>query len=250
MTTGCQQGNFDPTTLPPQYCPGPVTEIRGLDLSGLSGGTYNSREIQPGDSLSLTIVSGAEDEVPEAWPVVVSEDGVANVPLVGPIQLAGYDLPAAQAVVRDTSIERGVFRQPSVSITVKGRDSNRVTVMGAVKKPGAYELPIAGCDLLAALLAAGGLSSEADTMVEIRRGRESDPRGESELQIARTSAESEGVDPRGDTSLRVDLVAAARGEIVPTQLRDGDVVRVIERPRRFVQVLGLVNKPNQFEVPA
>ena len=45
---------------------------------------------------------------------------------------------------------------------------DRVTVVGAVKKPGVYEIPRGSSDLLAAIVTAGGLADDAGTEVEIR----------------------------------------------------------------------------------
>ena len=46
-----------------------------------------------------------------------------------------------------------------------------VRVVGAVEKPGVYDLPSAGSDLLSAIVAAGGLADNAGTLVELRHPR-------------------------------------------------------------------------------
>ena len=99
----------------------------------------------------------------------VSEDGAVTVPLVGPIQLAGLRLTGAEEAIRAESVRRGVYRDPHVSVLIKERRANRVTVVGEVEEPSTYELPTASSDLLAALVAAGGFTEDADTVVEIRR---------------------------------------------------------------------------------
>ena len=46
--------------------------------------------------------------------------------------------------------------------------TNKITVVGAVNKPGPHELPRGSSSLMAALVAAEGLTKEAGTEVEIR----------------------------------------------------------------------------------
>ncbi len=246
---GCHRGTYDVRSLPTQYWAPPTTDVESLDLSPLSTGQYNSRHIQPGDRLAVTVLTGAEDEVPEPWPVVVAEDGTANVPLVGAIPLAGRDVPSAQQIIHDASIERGMFRQPTVSIEIEDRQNNHVTVLGAVSKPGNYKLPTLGSDLLSAIVAAGGLTEYADTQVEIRRSVVDPTPGESETHVARTSYPAPRQAAADGRLMKIDL-ASLTSEQAPTNvsLRDGDVVRVLKRQPRYIHVIGLVNKPERFEI--
>ena len=122
-----------------------------------------------GDLLTLTIDSGYLEEREPEMTVRVGEDGNAQVPLVGPVQVAGMELPAAEQAVRSVSIERGVYRNPIVTLAMKQPRVNRVTVLGAVKSPGTYELPASTSSLLDAIVKADGLAPEAGIEVEIRR---------------------------------------------------------------------------------
>ena len=61
-----------------------------------------------------------------------------------------------------------MFRNPCITVTMKQCRTRKVTVVGAVNKPGTHELPRGSSSLMAALLAAEGLSKEAGTEVEIR----------------------------------------------------------------------------------
>ena len=62
---------------------------------------------------------------------------------------------------------------PSSRCELNESRKNQVTVVGAVETPGAFELPRGASSLMAALVAAGGLSEEASGDVEIRH---TDPR--------------------------------------------------------------------------
>lgn len=268
---GCQQGMYDATSLPQELSVRPLVDTTMLDLARLSSNSSTSQRINPGDQLSVTVVTGAEEETPDAWPVRVADDGTARIPLVGLVHLAGQDLQSAQAVITNASIERGVYHQPTVSLTVEERRSNRITVMGAVEEPGEYDLNVPNSDLLTAIGMAGGLTEFADTVVEIsqppqmyRRPPQALPKTQrsndqdSDDQIAKVSYETPtGTQPAGKLMVgkaergRVDLVrATASPPPSGFPLRDGSVVIVRKRPARFVHVMGLVNRPNQFELPS
>lgn len=271
LASGCQQGMYEATALPAELAVAPLVDTQTLDLARLSSGSADSQRIYPGDQLSLSMVTGAEETTPEPWPVLVSENGTAQIPLVGAVQLAGHDLQSAQTMITNASIQRGVFKRPTVSITVDARRTNRVTVMGAVAEPAEYEMSISNSDLLTAIGLAGGLSANADTIVEISQPplkQYSVPAGAapqkrtSSAEVAQVAYESPAY--QSDTGLngagalmaghsqrgRVDL---ARATMSPPPsgfpLRDGSVVIVRARPARYVHVMGLVNKPDQFELP-
>jgi polysaccharide export outer membrane protein len=107
-----------------------------------------------------------------------------------------------------------------------------------VQRPGTYDLPAANNDLLSALMAAGGLTDKAATIVEIR-GSPSGAAIGGDRQPA-----SAATDP-----VRIDLIAASEGITPEYQIRDGSVIMVREQDPKKIQVIGLVRKPDQFEIP-
>ena len=275
ISTGCQRGMYNASSLPPELVASPAIDVRTLDLSRLASATANSQLIGPGDTLNMTVVTGAEERQPDAWPVRVNEDGTVQVPLVGSIQLAGLDLQSAQNVVRQTSIKRGIYKNPSVSIGVEQRQTNRVTVLGAVEEPGTYDLDSATSNLLAAISSAGGLGEDASQIIEIRQPKPAGtfitpvseslsptPTGEptpAERAADDLASTSGGVQLASNAAfasaaatdaVRIDLIAATHAPATSSfPLRDGAVVMVRPQTPRFVHVLGLVNRPDQFEIP-
>ena len=234
MSTGCQHGKYKASALPSNLMAPELVDVSTLDLSKLAGGT-SSHQINPGDSLDITMVTGAEERQPESWLLRVAEDGSLNVPLVGAVQIAGYDLQTAQAVVRQASIERGIYRQPTVSISVHDRQTNHVTVVGAVNEPAEFDLPVSNSNLLAALSQAGSLSEHADRIIEVR-------------QPGRIVNGPNGPQQAPPQTLKIDLLKATQSAgSSPIPLEDGAVVNVHRRDQRFIHVLGLVNRPDQFE---
>lgn len=127
--------------------------------------------IYSGDVLQVDVVTGTGNRDETSWRLRVDENGAIPLPQVGPIRVAGLELVAAERLIGDVYRQREIYLHPSVSLTVDARRTKRVTVEGAVKKPGNYDLPAANADITDALLAAGGLTAEADVIVEVRHTR-------------------------------------------------------------------------------
>jgi polysaccharide export outer membrane protein len=173
------------------------------------------------------------------------------LPLVGAVEVAGVSLTEAEQRIREVSIERQIYQRPHVSVLMLKRRTIAVRVVGAVKTPGVYNLTAAGSDLLAALVAAGGLSDEAGTLIEIRHpnapATSASTAGPDGVALASFSPQQD-LPPR---TARIDLGEVARGQW-PSDLHveDGTVVMVMERENRSVSVIGLVRRPDSYELPA
>lgn len=113
-------------------------------------------KIGPQDVLDISVF-----KVPELTrSVVVSHVGTINLPLVGEVQAAGK---TAREIEHDLTAQLGAeyLQSPQVTVAVKEYNSQRVTIDGAVKKPGVY--PIRSKTTLLQLTAmAGGLQDSAD----------------------------------------------------------------------------------------
>lgn len=198
----------------------------------------------------VTVVAGIADQGPLTVPVRIGDDGVAMLPLMGDISLAGVELEQAEQIIRETAISRGVFRNPHVTVVMEKKRSNKVTVIGAVKTPGIYELPRGASNLLSAFVAAGGLNSDAGTDVEIRSPakRGFSPDDETKNRLAGYSDYPTAKKQATSQSVRINLISASQaGRGI--NLRDGDVVMVPKRDQNPVQVLGLVKKPAEYTLP-
>ena len=124
--------------------------------------------------------------------VQVADNGSINFPLVGEVPAAGK---TAQGVERELTARLGAryLQSPQVSVFVKEYNSQRVTVEGAVKKPGVY--PIRGKSSLLQFIAQaegldkdtassevvvfrqtpGGRAAARFNIEDIRGGRSEDP---------------------------------------------------------------------------
>jgi len=257
-TAGCASRVYQATELPVEFL-APVTQnVQEIDLSRLPNYAVSSQLIDCGDVLEVTIVTNFADLHTTTTPVRVGENGVANIPLVGPVELAGLELEGAEQAIAAAAVARGVFQRPHITVTMKRQRTNKITVVGAVEEPNVYELPRGSSSLFAALVAAGGLSEDAGPEVEIRRpvspgGRPGslEPPGQT---LADGSAGYRSVEPHpryGAQVRRVNLAQAiSGGEDGGGYLGDGDVVNVMKRAPKPIYVIGLVRQPGEIEMPA
>jgi protein involved in polysaccharide export with SLBB domain len=102
-------------------------------------------------------------------PTRVMDDGTVRLPLVGVVSLAGLTLPGAEQAIFAAYSSQGFLKKPQVTVAWRETRKVRVYVLGAVNKPGLYELNANEGDLLSALVNAGGLNQDAATTVEVRR---------------------------------------------------------------------------------
>ena len=113
-------------------------------------------KVGPEDVLDVSVF-----KVPElSRTAQVADGGTINLPLVGEIQAAGK---TARDIEVDLTKKLGdkYLKSPQITVFVKEYNSQRVTIEGAVKKPGVY--PIRGKSSLLQMVAnAGGLEELAD----------------------------------------------------------------------------------------
>jgi protein involved in polysaccharide export with SLBB domain len=115
--------------------------------------------LNPGDQIQILV----EDEPDLSGEVTVGPDGFIRLRLVGSIQAAGLTVDELAAQIEKAL--RQYLREPKVIVNLKQFTplARRVYVMGAVKAPGAYSLPLAGpTTVFDAIMLAGGFSDNAD----------------------------------------------------------------------------------------
>jgi protein involved in polysaccharide export with SLBB domain len=117
----------------------------------------------PGDTFEVTVY----DEKDLSGKYRVADDGSINFPLVGRVDVGGRGPTAIQKIIQDALREKQLLRSPSVSIFVLEYASKRISVVGAVQRPGS--LPwAAGMSVVQAISVAGGFTALAagnDTIV-------------------------------------------------------------------------------------
>ncbi len=255
---GCRTGNYTSRSMPVELQAPTMPTSTGLNLERMGSDGVGTSQIGAGDLISITIVSGSADERVTPVPARVAQDGTIMVPLIGPVVIGDMEPVAAEQQIAAAAVERGIYRQPAVTLTVTQRATNHVTVLGAVAKPGVVELPRGSCDLASALAAAGGLAPNAGTQVEIlHRGNSIlaakakgiiAPDHSNAVEQASFTQPTE-LPANGNAEMsRIDLAQAGPSNSENRQLEDRDVVNVLPQEKRLVHVTGLVRKPDQFEL--
>ena len=132
-------------------------------------------QVNPGSSQSYEYQIGAKDllqisvfEVPDLNITVrVSENGMINLPLLGEVKAEGLNRLELEKKIA-AMLEKNYLKNAQVTIFIKEYQSKKISVMGAVKNPGMYDL-IGRQSLLQLLSMAGGLSEQAGDTVTIFR---------------------------------------------------------------------------------
>jgi len=183
-------------------------------------GVSGDYTLGPGDVLRVDVF-----EVEELSGVTtIAPNGTAGLPLVGRIPAAGSTVVDVEAEI-ERRLADGLLQDPQVSVSVEEHRSQPVSVVGAVKEPGVYQLR--GRRRLVDVVAlAGGLDPEAGEYVVVSRG---DASGRQEQRI-RVRA----------------LLESAGDESANPLIQPHDVVRV--EKAGIVYVLGSVQRPGGFPI--
>ena len=172
----------------------------GLPVAGTVGDDY---KIAPNDLLDVEVFGVKELK----RSVRVNSSGFITLPLIGSLQVAGLTGSDSEALI---AIEYGkkYLQDPQISVFIKEFTTQRITIDGAVVKPGIY--PLTGQITLLRALALGGgsapladmehvmifrLAPDGQNVVEkynvdkIRKGEEKDPvlQGEDVVVVNRNS---------------------------------------------------------------
>jgi polysaccharide export outer membrane protein len=137
--------------------------------------------IGPGDLLNVIVF-----ETPElSTSVRVNQDGAANLPVLGMVQLAGLSANEASRVVEQAYKAHGLLIDPHVSVFVAEYASQGASVLGEVRAPGVY--PTLGTRRLMDMLSlAGGVAPTAGKIASIIH--QGDPTHPEQIAIQPTPA--------------------------------------------------------------
>jgi protein involved in polysaccharide export with SLBB domain len=213
----------------------------GIDLNerlrALSGAARFSQDylLGPGDIVQVNVF-GIEDLKNKE--LSLDSEGKISLPFINDVVLIG--LTPREAEIKISALyQASVMKNPQVAVSVKEYRSQFVNVLGAVLKPGTYQLTRRAF-LIDALAMAGGLLAEkAESKAFIHRAASA---SSSPAEIAAGAEKNETVEidlvqllEKGDISLNAPVYA-------------GDVISVPERTERFYYVLGDVNRGGAFEI--
>lgn len=166
--------------------------------------------------------------------MTIDDDGFLNVPLAGRVRAGGLTVEQFEAALRERLREQ--ILEPAVVVSLVTQRNLPVSVVGAVKTPGVYQLTERK-RLLEVLAAAGGLREDAGPKISVTRQR---VRGPLSVQGARD-------DSSGQFSVvEIDVERLMRGEhpALNIAIEPDDVVSV--RRADLVYVIGEVKKAGGF----
>jgi polysaccharide export outer membrane protein len=211
-----------------------VNEInKALSLSAQSTGSPLDYRIGPDDLLQITIYNIPEQEsraTPRMVILRVSQQGNIVVPLGGEINVKGRTVAEVQEELQKRYSK--YIRNPQVGVMVT-EYRQRVSVMGAVQKPGVFELtgPKTVMDMLAL---AGGVTDRAGNQVHVYRQDEKGNRQSIVIDLMVLASSGAALVPTGGKD----------AQFVNMPVHAGDVVNVPQAGMFFVD--GAVHKAGSY----
>ena len=138
--------------------------IPGAEANALAGIKNEESRIGPGDLLEISVF-----EAPEMNRTLrVSANGEISMELLGAVKASGLTPSELESVLRE-QLRRTYMKDPHVGVFVRELESHPVSVIGAVKKPGVFQ--IRGTKTVIELLSmAEGPADDAGDTVLIMRG--------------------------------------------------------------------------------
>jgi len=151
--------------------------------------------IGAGDLLEIAVFGAPEFN----RQVRVSSSGEVSLSLIGTVRLAGLTTAQAEALVEKKLLDGGYFTDPHVSIFEKEYQTQGISVLGEVQKPGIYPM-LGSHKLFDVIAAAGGTTPKAGNQVIITHREQIHP--SQTLTLAGNSSDSTRNNPDvfpGDT---------------------------------------------------
>lgn len=244
--TGCSSvRRYKVSNLPAELRATSVENVQTLDLSRLAGPPVDNEIIDCGDLLEITIAAGLSVDDTSTFPVRVDDQGMATLPELGQLRLAGLRPIWAEQQISAACRQRGLIIQPQVTVMMKQQRKNQIMVIGGVEKSGVVMLPRSSSYLLAAITAAGGLAEDAGTKITIQRPASA----EGSVRLAGYTESATPMPNNRPTLVTLNLAEAVTrpggGEYLPP----GTTVRIEQLRPAPIEVIGLVRKPGQYDFP-
>jgi polysaccharide export outer membrane protein len=116
-----------------------------------------STTVGPGDTFSVSILG--EKDLPSEFRI--QPDGTVDFPYLDRVTVAGLEPQEIEELIKKQLIERKILVNPQVTLIVKQYNSKKVSIIGAVAKPGVIPWS-EGMKLIDAIWISGGLTPLAD----------------------------------------------------------------------------------------
>lgn len=205
--------------------------------------------VGPGDVIEVN-VAGMEEI--RNFSQRVTGEGTISLPFVGVIKAGGLTDKALRAEIR-ARLETHYMRDPQVSLFVREFRSRQVAVIGAVQKPGLYNLTGSGDSILSMVSQAGGMSGTfAERILFIPAEAVTGDKAQelaSALPAHLIQRDPAPLILKDVEPLVIDLAAMNRGgneNYLSMPVRPGDVIMIPGSGDVLVQ--GWVEKPGSYKI--
>ncbi len=180
VLTGCGDGIRAPAaeelTMFEAVAPaGPSLDMDRIAQARIPTGPYR---VVPGDVLQVEMPRVLDPQSLEAAPAAggrqtyvcrVSDEGTVVLPIVGPFPVAGKTLAQIESAVIGEYYPRFVKTPLPIYVSVLEYKTYRVSIVGAVAKPGIYPMRHDQMSLVALLMEAGGIAEDGAAVIRIVR---------------------------------------------------------------------------------
>lgn len=162
-----------------------------------------STTVGSGDVFSVSIVG--EKDLPQEFRV--QPDGTIDFPYLDRLTVAGLEPQAIEELIKKGLIEKKILVAPQVTLVIKQYNSKKISIIGAVARPGSIPWS-EGMKLIDAISQSGGLTPTADG---------------DHVRITR----SVGTNRTVTATVSVDDIADGRLADIPLQA--GDTIKIDQR---------------------
>jgi polysaccharide export outer membrane protein len=190
-------------------------------LLGSSAFALAADVLGPGDVVKVNVYGNPD----LAMETRVADNGEISFPLIGRVAVGGLTTGEAEKKIASKLEAGGYLKKPQVSLIVTQVQSQAVSVLGQVNRPGRYPLEGGKRNLMDLLAQAGGIAQDGGDIVSLVRTRN----GKTERET-------------------IDVINLVRnGELGQNyNLASGDVLYVERAPRFYIY--GEVQRPGTFRL--
>jgi polysaccharide export outer membrane protein len=192
------------------------------------------------------------EEMKDVTSARVSGDGMIELPLVGPVRASGLDEEGLRTEIRHR-LEAHYMYDPQVNLFVREYRSRQVAVVGAVERPGLYNLASEADTILDMIAQAGGMKQEAAPRLQFIPAEPVEGEQAKELASA-VPVQLASKDPvplilKKGEPIVIDLKSVTKSDnrlFLSLPVRPGDVIMVPGTGDVLVE--GWVEKPGSYTI--
>lgn len=208
--------------------------LASASLAAPTAGAPRGYILGPQDTLNIHVTDLVEFDPKTLGPVRIDDQGNVHLPLAGRIHAAGLTMEQLEKEVAARLSK--VMRNPEVTISIAEFRNHPVSVLGAVKNPGVYQ--VTGPKTIFEVLSlAGGLNPDASNRIKITR-----PVSNGTLPLANARQDLKGDFYIGELNVRDVMDAKSPDDNI--QVLPDDVVTVPKAD--LVYVVGAVHRSGGF----